>query len=226
MSTRAPGPRSSDLARRVMHRREELGLSHEEVAQRTGMDAGYLEYVEQNPGAALSNGSLLRLARALDTTPASLAGGDIERPPGAGRAGPRAVLDDLTPEQCEARLSAGGVGRVVFVAGSDPVALPVNFALVDGVVAFCTGARQAALLATAATVGFEADRIDEAMSEGWSVLVNGAAHVVDDAVLGKRLRALGVEPWAGGDRSTFVLVEPRHISGRSIRQQPTRKPPR
>ncbi|MGH9047537.1 MAG: pyridoxamine 5'-phosphate oxidase family protein [Acidimicrobiales bacterium] len=112
------------------------------------------------------------------------------------------------------------------MAGSDPAALPVNFVLVDCAVAFRTGARQATRLGTSATVGFEVDRIDEAMSEGWSVLVAGAAHVVEDPAMGTRLQTLDVEPWAGGDRPIFVPIAPHHISGRAIRLLPTRTSPR
>jgi hypothetical protein len=77
--------------------------------------------------------------------------------------------------------------------------------------------RAAGRLATAAgtAVSFEVDRIDEAMSEGWSVLVTGRARRVAELA---RLDELGLERWPGGRRRA-VRVEPASISDRSIRQQ-------
>ena len=43
-----------DLARRVSHRRTELGLSTEELAKRAGVDAWFLAYFEQSSDTARS----------------------------------------------------------------------------------------------------------------------------------------------------------------------------
>jgi hypothetical protein len=213
-----PTGHSGDLARRIAHRRDELGLTREEVARRAGMDMGYLDYFEHNPAAALSIGTWLRLAKALETTPASLAGGDVGRPPGPGRAGPHPVLETLTQEQCKDHLVAGGVGRVVFSAERGPVALPVNFRFVDGRVVFRTQPTASPAITAGAVVSFEVDRIDEAMSEGWSVLVSGRAQRVEDRTELGKLALVGIEPWAGGQREAVIRIEIDEISGRAIRQ--------
>jgi transcriptional regulator with XRE-family HTH domain len=210
--------RSGDLSRRVAHRRQELGLTREEVAHRAGMDPGYLDYLEHN-SAALSTGQLLRLADALETTIVHLRRGDVDRPPGPGRAGPHPHLDVLSSEQCEAHLAGGGVGRFVFLAPEGPVALPVNFRFLDGDVIFRTRAEGVLAAAAGSTVSFEVDQIDEAMSEGWSVLITGAAQLVDDPAELDRLVQLGVEPWPGGHRDAVIRVVTERISGRAIRQQ-------
>ena len=90
------GAHVGDLARRVTHRRNELGLSTEELARRAGVDAWFLAYFEQSSDTTLSSGALLRLAVALDTTPFTLEGGQVDRPPGEGRAGLHPVLESLT----------------------------------------------------------------------------------------------------------------------------------
>ena len=211
--------RSGDLARRVAHRRQELGLSHQDVAQRAGMDPSYLEYLEQSPAVALPRGSLIRLAGALETTVDYLRGGEVDRPPGPGRAGPHPHLDILSKEECEAHLAGGGVGRFVFLAEQGPVALPVNFRLVDGDVVFRTRAEGVLAAAANTTVGFEADRIDEAMSEGWSVLITGRARLIDEPAELEKIIALGdIEPWPGGRREALIRIETATISGRRIRQ--------
>ena len=193
-------PRASDLAHRVVHRRRELGLSLEEVARRAGMHPGYLEYLERAPAVALPRGSMIRLAGALETTVDALRGGKVDRPPGPGRAGPYPYLDVLSRDECEALLAGGGVGRLVFLSAQGPVALPVNFRLLDNDVVFRTRAEGvlAAAVAAGEPVGFEVDRIDEAMSEGWSVLISGRARVVDDPDELERVAGLGIEPWPGG----------------------------
>lgn len=210
---------SGDLARRVAHRRRELGLSHEEVAHRSGMAAGYLEYLEQAPAVAIPRGSLIRLAGALETTVDYLRGGTVERPPGPGRAGPHPHLDLLSREECEAHLSGGGVGRFVFITSDWPVALPVNFRFLDGDVVFRT--RTEGLLAAAAGthVSFEVDHVDEAMSEGWSVLISGLARLVDDPNEREQIAALGIEPWPGARREAVMRIETEAITGRRIRQR-------
>ena len=62
-------PHASDLAQRIVTRRDELGLSVDELAAKAGVDPGYLAYFERTPDAGLSGGTLLLIALALDTTP-------------------------------------------------------------------------------------------------------------------------------------------------------------
>jgi len=210
---------SSDLARRIAQRRRELGLSREELAQRAEMDPGYLDYLEHSPVSSMLPGVLLRLAAALETTAVHLRGDDVDRPPGPGRAGAHPHLVVLSSEECEALLAGGGVGRFVFLAPQGPVALPVNFRFLDGDVIFHTRAEGLLAAAAGSTVSFEVDQIDEAMSEGWSVLITGGAQLVDDPAELDRLVQLGVEPWPGGHRDAVIRVVTEAISGRAIRQQ-------
>lgn len=210
---------SGDLTRRVAHRRQELGLTLDEVAARAGMDPSYLDYLEHSPAVAIPRGSLIRLAGALQTTVNYLRGGEVDRPPGPGRAGPHPHLDILSKEECESHLAGGGVGRFVFLAKQGPVALPVNFRLTDGDVVFLTRAEGALAAAAGTTVGFEVDHIDEAMSEGWSVLITGRARLIDEpADLKKVIDLSDLEPWPGGRREALMRIETATISGRRIRQ--------
>ena len=209
---------SGDLGRRVAERRRELGLSREDVALRAGMHSSYLDYLEHSPDAALTAGALLRLAAALETTPEVLRGGHVDRPPGPGRAGPHPHLDILSREECERHLAGGGVGRFVFLAPQGPVALPVNFRYHDGNVLFRTRPKGALAAAAGTTVSLEVDRIDEPMSEGWSVLVSGRAKLVDDPTELQQAANLGIEPWPGGPREALMRIETETITGRRIRQ--------
>jgi nitroimidazol reductase NimA-like FMN-containing flavoprotein (pyridoxamine 5'-phosphate oxidase superfamily) len=209
---------SGDLGHRVAERRREVGLTRDDVALRAGMNSGYLDYLEHSPDAALTAGALLRLAAALETTPEFLRGGHVDRPPGPGRAGPHPHLDVLSREECELHLAGGGVGRFVFLAPQGPVALPVNFRYLDGDVLFRTRPKGALAAAAGTTVSVEVDRIDDAMSEGWSVLVTGRARLVDDPAELEQAADLGIEPWPGGHREALMRIETEEIAGRRIRQ--------
>ena len=213
-----PGP--SDLARRVIHRRNELGLTSDELAKRVGVDPNYFKYFERNADARLSAGTLNLIALALGTSPIALTGGDIDQAPGRGRAGRHPSLDTLEREHCDAHLAAGGVGRIVYSSDRGPVAIPVNFEFTEGEIIFSTDEAKADRLAKLPMVGFEIDRVDETFSEGWSVLVSGPARRVVDADELQRVASLDLEAWAGGDRHAVVKVAPVTVTGRVIVHNP------
>jgi nitroimidazol reductase NimA-like FMN-containing flavoprotein (pyridoxamine 5'-phosphate oxidase superfamily) len=216
MDDELQGADPGDMSRRVLRRRQQLGKSVDEVAAQAGMDPGYLRYFEQHAGARLSAGTMMLLARALETTPAELYGALVGRPRGGAQPRPNAELRALTGGQCEAHLEADGVGRVVFVSGRGPVAHPVNYVISDGDIVISTTVVTADALEKQETVGFQLDRVDEAQSEGWSVLATGRARRVDDPDEVHRLSALELEPWAGGDRRALVRITPTELTGRVI----------
>ena len=206
----------TDLARRIAARRKEKGLSVDDLAAAAGIDPGYLAYFERSPDANLSGGTLLLIALALDTSPRELLGGTTDEPPGRGRARPHASLNELTAEQCVTHLSANGVGRIVYATPRGPVALPVNYEFTEGQVVFSTDDAKATRLAAAETVGFEIDRVDDVLSEGWSVVVTGRCRRVGDPDEIQRLSSFGLEPWAGGDRHELMAIAPAETTGRVI----------
>jgi transcriptional regulator with XRE-family HTH domain len=205
-----------DLARRVTHRRTELGLTTEELAHRAGVDAWFLAYFEQSSDTSLSGGALLRLAVAMDTTPLALEGGLVSRPPGEGRAAGHPSLEALSSDACAAHLAPGGLGRIVLSTSSGPVAFPVNFVFSDGNVIFRT--TEAMAQSISGIVAFEVDHIDEAMSGGWSVLVRGHARQFVDPAQRQAAARLDIEPWAGGARLNLIVISPYEITGRVIVQ--------
>ena len=214
------GPRRAlpgDLARRVSHRRLELGLTTVELARQAGVDAWFLAYFEQSADSTLTSGALSRLAVALQTTPHALEGGEIDRPPGAGHAGAHPVLEHLTTAQCEDHLAAGGIGRIVLSTGPGPVAFPVNFVFTDGAVVFRTSDAVADTIT--GVVAFEVDHIDETMSAGWSVLVRGHARLIEEPAERLAVARLDLEPWAGGARLNLVGITPFELTGRVIVQR-------
>jgi nitroimidazol reductase NimA-like FMN-containing flavoprotein (pyridoxamine 5'-phosphate oxidase superfamily) len=125
-------------------------------------------------------------------------------------------FEELTEQQSLTHLGVGGVGRVVFVVPRGPVALPVNYRCVAGNIVLRTTVSVSTALVAQETVGFEVDRVDEAMSEGWSVVISGAPRRIEDPSEVVQLSSLDLEPWAGGTRDVLVAIAPREMSGRRI----------
>lgn len=133
------------------------------------------------------------------------------------------VLEELSEAESLRLIGQAQVGRIGFTGRFGPVVLPVNFKLVDGAVIFRTQeyGHIAEDLRTGITgaeykVAFEVDQTDAAMRTGWSVLIQGAVHHVDDKEERASLLAVGLEPWAGGERALFLRIVPSLVTGRRI----------
>ncbi|MGW3208169.1 pyridoxamine 5'-phosphate oxidase family protein [Streptomyces sp. NPDC001135] len=211
--TRNPG----DIGRRVAAERRRRALSREETAGRARMSPDYLAYLEDSP-ADPTLATLIRLADALGTTVAALRGGNIDLPPGQGHALLHPQLRDLGPEECRTLLSTHGVGRIA-VSASDgrPAVVPVNYEVVDDAIVFRTAPDSVAAAAVEREVAFEVDHVDEALSQGWSVLAVGRASVVTDPEAVRRItQQAHTTPWAGGEREMWVSIRPTSLTGRRI----------
>jgi nitroimidazol reductase NimA-like FMN-containing flavoprotein (pyridoxamine 5'-phosphate oxidase superfamily) len=135
------------------------------------------------------------------------------------------MLEQLSEEE-SLRLAAGAVvGRIGFTGRYGPVVLPVNFKLIDGAVVFRTDGESALDqdLRTGITdaeyrVAFEIDQIDETERTGWSVMIQGAAHYLEDQEERAAAAAAGIDPWAGGDKDVYISIRPTHITGRRVKR--------
>ncbi|WP_073951331.1 pyridoxamine 5'-phosphate oxidase family protein [Streptomyces kebangsaanensis] len=212
----SPAGGVGDVGRRITTARRRAGLSLGEAADRARMSPQYLAYLEQHPSDP-SPATLLRLAGALGTTLDGLRGGGQGRPPGQGRALLHPRLLELDEDECRALLSTHGVGRVALTTEDGPVVYPVNYDVVDGDLVFRTAPDAAPAEAVDAEVAFEVDRVDEAMSQGWSVLALGRAEAVTDPEEVRRLQERAYSsPWAGGRRTLWVRIRPTRLTGRRI----------
>ncbi|MGW0165581.1 helix-turn-helix domain-containing protein [Streptomyces sp. NPDC003343] len=213
----ATGHPVGDLGRRITQRRQELGLSQAETADRAGMSSSYLQYLEEQPTVAPGPASLLRLAGALQTTVRELTGGDIDLPPGLGRAGRHPKFTELPSEACWDLLSTHGVGRLAIPVGTGPVVVPVNYSVIEGVIVYRTSPQAVPAQAVGCQVAFEVDHIDAALNQGWSVLVTGPAGTVTDPDCVRLVRQQAYsEPWPGGQRDMWIRINPLSVTGRRI----------
>jgi nitroimidazol reductase NimA-like FMN-containing flavoprotein (pyridoxamine 5'-phosphate oxidase superfamily) len=182
------------------------------------MAPSYLEYLETSPSPNPTPSALARLADALGVSVGALAGAALQRPPTAEGPVQRPVAEPLTPAQCRGYLGTGGVGRMVFAGPRGPEAIPVNYSMLDGDIVVRTG-RHTILAghAVQTPVSFEVDHFDEARSEGWSVLARGLAQTVTALPELETVRSLGIEPWAGGEKDTYLRIIVADLTGRRIR---------
>jgi nitroimidazol reductase NimA-like FMN-containing flavoprotein (pyridoxamine 5'-phosphate oxidase superfamily) len=210
-------PDPGDLSKRLAQRRAELHLSLTQVAARAGLNLRYLEYLERYP-ARPAPAALRQLAAALQTTPAALLGGGANVPPGHGiRPADLRVVSKLGPAECRRLIAVGGIGRIAFGTLDGPVVVPVNFAVLADTIVIRTAEGTVIDGHADGQVALEVDHIDEALRQGWSVLVRGPAHrVTHPAELGHLQEDAVVWPWAGGEREVYVRIIPSQITGRRI----------
>jgi transcriptional regulator with XRE-family HTH domain len=217
--TRLSAPDPGDLSRRIARRRAELRLSQAQVAARAGMSLRYLAYLETYP-ARPTPPALRKLAAALQTTPAVLLGSGAQAPPGQDWPGELPITGKLGPTECRRLIAPGGIGRIAFATAGGPVVLPVNFTVVADTIVIRTRAGTVIDAHAGDQVAFEVDHIDDALCQGWSVLIAGQAHRVAQASELRHLREdAAVGPWPGGDREVYVRIVPSRITGRRIQAQ-------
>ncbi|MEZ0492861.1 pyridoxamine 5'-phosphate oxidase family protein [Kineococcus sp. TBRC 1896] len=133
----------------------------------------------------------------------------------------------LDAGRCRHLLGPGGVGRVVFTAGSLPAVATTNYAVHGGRLWFRTAAGTAlARSVTNAVVAVNVDASGPASGEagaladggGWTVTVTGRCRALDDppeAVRG------ALDAWAPGVREQFFCVDLALLSGQ---RTPARAP--
>lgn len=129
-------------------------------------------------------------------------------------------LEVLSAETCLELLEEEPIGRIVFVADGQPMALPVTYAVEDGNIVFSTaeGSKlDVARRKPGAKVAFEVDDYDRDTRRGWSVLIKGTLHPVLGRVEAGHLEREGPQSWADAvDRPQWLRIEIDEISGRRV----------
>jgi len=125
-------------------------------------------------------------------------------------------LVDLDRDECLELLGRATIGCVVLSVDCIPVAVPVNFWLVDGDAVFATdvGSKLDAAI-RGHVVSVEADDVEGVYHTGWSVLLTGVAQVITDPETIKRTMC-SLQPWAPGNHPFLVRVPSTLISGRRL----------
>ncbi|MEW1636844.1 pyridoxamine 5'-phosphate oxidase family protein [Streptomyces sp. NPDC093801] len=213
---------TTELGRRLAARRTAAGMSRDELGERCGADAHYIASLEDDV-ALPTVGVLVRLAEALGTTVDAL----VDTPASRGPVRPArplhtdtqpAVLDE---EECRRLLGVRGIGRVAVFTMDGPAVHPVNYLMADGEIVFRTGAGTVLARAASTEAAVEVERIDEVAARGWSVLAVGVLEAVSHPDALERLAdAAHAAPWAGGERTHWMKLAPRRLTGRRVEYRP------
>jgi hypothetical protein len=128
-------------------------------------------------------------------------------------------LDQLTFEDCVARLGSHHVGRIALLVDEYPLIVPVNYRLVvlPGRHWIAIRTRPGGVIARANMyVAFEIDELDAERRAGWSVAVRGTLHHVDPVVadFGRRFDP---DSWLHEARDAWMIIEAFQITGRALR---------
>jgi nitroimidazol reductase NimA-like FMN-containing flavoprotein (pyridoxamine 5'-phosphate oxidase superfamily) len=133
----------------------------------------------------------------------------------------RTGLEEISPIGCDRHLRSETIGRVAVLVDGHPEIFPVNYAVDErGDIYFRTdrGSKLSAV-ATAPTIAFEIDGIDDENRLGWSVLVVGTARWLGSPQQMAHARTLPLQPWAAGEKAQVVRLAPVKITGRRIHRQ-------
>jgi uncharacterized protein len=140
------------------------------------------------------------------------AAADTNRAPGE--------LLELTRSECLRLLGSCHFGRLGLTTDqSTPIIRPLNYVFDDPSqsVVFRTapGTKLSGLLRST-QAAFEIDGIDPTDHTGWSVIIIGATEEITGASEIRRLENAGLDVWAPGDRTRWVRIRVRTVSGRRI----------
>ena len=160
-----------------------------------------------------------------DRTTGKAPGNPARSGPGQKSAIPKPAPEPLDEAECLRLISPGGIGRLAYSGRFGLTVLPVNYRMHEGSIVFRTeeGSSTDEDLRTGLPgaeyeVAFEVDEVDSTAREGWSVLIQGAAHHVNSADEHASVLEAGVESWAAGSREHFLRVIPTRVTGRRLRQ--------
>lgn len=130
-------------------------------------------------------------------------------------------LETISEEECQDLLVRHDLGRIAVVASGRPLIFPVNYAYGHRVIAIRTADGTKLATAPNTHVAFEIDGYDPSTGRGWSVLVQGVAYEITDAIdrQSQLARMLPVQPLAPGERSRWIGVHPTAVSGRRFQAQ-------
>ena len=130
-----------------------------------------------------------------------------------------ATLTAVPEVECWQLLSTAEFGRLGLLVEDRPEVLPVNYILDGETVLFRTAEGTVLTKAAFKVVALEADRVDVATHEGWSVLVQGVAEDISNAIdaNSERMRRLSLVAWAPAARHRWFRIKPDKVTGRRLR---------
>ncbi len=129
----------------------------------------------------------------------------------------RTGLEHLMRDECLRLLAADEIGRLAIVDAGAAHIFPVNYLLDGESIVFRTDPGTKLSKGSSSRATFEIDAFDRERRSGWSVVAVGRLDEVTsfDSKAFERVRALGIEPWAG-DKRHWMRLTPDRITGRRV----------
>lgn len=133
-----------------------------------------------------------------------------------------ARIEAIPPATCWNLLATTTFGRVGLLVDDKPEVLPVNYAIDGESILFRTGEGTVLTQASLTMVAFEVDQVDPRDHSGWSVMVQGFARDIGDAIdpTSERIKRLSLVTWAPGTRARWIHIQPEKVTGRRIYVSP------
>jgi len=125
---------------------------------------------------------------------------------------------ELSHDQCRALLDGSQIARLATTVNCLPAIYPVRFAMLGSDPVF-RARRGSRLHRTTAgqVLCLEVDQVGFAGHAGWSVVVVGHAHTIDEPDLLERCARLPLQPWAtGAGDDVFIRIHTSIVSGRRL----------
>ena len=116
-------------------------------------------------------------------------------------------------------LGVATVGRVAFIADDYPVVMPVNYRVVDddaGIMVLVRARPGDSIDRAPLHVAFEIDGVDHERQQGWSVLVRGRLHHIDEDAAVRIAALFDPEPWPHEHRTSWLVISAEAVTGRKL----------
>ncbi|WP_067886079.1 pyridoxamine 5'-phosphate oxidase family protein [Nocardia vaccinii] len=121
----------------------------------------------------------------------------------------------LSVDDCWDLLASEQLGRLITIAGGRPEIFPVNYGISGRAVYFKSAeGSKLASVAVAPKVAFEVDHRADRVA--WSVVIHGAARLVQSFGEMAALDELGITPWELGGKYNYVAITADEITGRRL----------
>lgn len=123
-------------------------------------------------------------------------------------------------QQCFDLIESNHLGRIAWQAADLLQILPITYAMHQGSVYFRTLPDGIlAELAQPTNVALEVDELDQQTRSGWSVVLHGHTSAVREPdELADLWASDSLVPWASGNRTLFIRIQPKRVAGRVVRR--------
>lgn len=123
-------------------------------------------------------------------------------------------VEQLSVDVCWSLMRSASVGRLAVWVDDHPDIFPLNYVVDRGTVVFRTGEGTKVAGTVGTPVALEADGVDTATGQAWSVVVRGRAHSVTELHDVLETAELPLHPWHDGRKDRFIRITPDVVSGR------------